>query len=167
MQIQNLYFKKIDTCINDPSKSSTTKKTKHGMCGYSLVTHCSFDEKNNVIDYYRGKDCLKTFCQDLRKQAKSIVDYEKKEMIKLTQEEQYKHDTRKYCFLCKKPCFEDAKNNYIKKRDHCHYAGKYRSAAHKICNVMYNTPREIPVIFHNDSSYGYHFIIKSLAEEVE
>ena len=88
-------------------------------------------------------------------------------MIKLTQEEQCKHDTRKYCFLCKKPFFEDAKNNYIKVRDHCHYTGKYRGAAHKICNLMYNTPREIAVIFHNGSSYDYHFIIKGLAEEFD
>ena len=58
--------------------------------------------KNNKLDYYRGKDCLKKFCQDLKKQAKSIVDFEKKEMIKLTQEEQYKHDSRKFCFICKK-----------------------------------------------------------------
>ena len=32
---------------------------------------------------------------------------------------------------------------------------------------MYNTPREIPVIFHNGSSYDYHFIIKGLAEEFD
>ena len=32
---------------------------------------------------------------------------------------------------------------------------------------MYNTPREIPVIFHNGSSYDYHIIIKGLAEEFE
>ena len=32
---------------------------------------------------------------------------------------------------------------------------------------MYNTPKEIPVIFHNGSSYDYHFIIKGLAEEFE
>ena len=43
--------------------------------------------------------------------------------------------------------------NYIKVRDHCHYTGKYRGAAHKICNLMYNIPREIPVISHNGSSY--------------
>ena len=47
-------------------------------------------------------------------------------MIKLTQEEQYEHDSRKCCFICKKPFFEDTKNNYIKVRDHCHYTGKYR-----------------------------------------
>ena len=32
---------------------------------------------------------------------------------------------------------------------------------------MYNTPREIRVVFHNGSSYDYHFIIKGLAEEFE
>ena len=104
----------MDTYTNDPNKLSTTKKNKHEMCGYSLITHCSFNEKNNTTDCYRGKDCLKNFCQDLKKQAKSIVDYEKKEMIELTQEEQYRHDTRKCCFVCGKRFFEDAKNNYIK-----------------------------------------------------
>ena len=88
-------------------------------------------------------------------------------MIKLTQEEQYKHDSRKYCFVCKKPFFEDVKNNYIKVKNHCYYTGKYRGAAHKICNLIYNTPREIPVVFHNSSNYDYHFIIKGLAEEFD
>ena len=32
---------------------------------------------------------------------------------------------------------------------------------------MYNTPREIPVVFHNGSSYDYHFIVKGLGEEFE
>ena len=59
------------------------------------------------------------------------------------------------------------KNNYINVKDHCHYTGKYRSAAHKICNLMYNTSREIPVVFHNVSSYNYNFIKKGLAEEFE
>ena len=35
----------MDTCANDPSKSSTEKKNEHKMCGYSLVTDCSFDKK--------------------------------------------------------------------------------------------------------------------------
>ena len=110
---------------------------------------------------------MKKFCQDFKKQAKSIVDFEKKEMIKLTQEEQYKHDSRKFYFLSKKTFFEDAKNYYIEVRDHFHYTGKYRGAAHRICNLMFNTPREIPVIFHNGSSYDYHFIIKGLTEKFD
>ena len=36
-------LRKIDTCANDPSKSSTEKKNEHEMCKYSLFTDCSFD----------------------------------------------------------------------------------------------------------------------------
>ena len=71
-------LRKMDTCANDSSKSSTEKKNEHEMCGYSLFTDCSFDKNNNKLDYYRGKDSLKRFCQDLKKQAKSIIDLEKR-----------------------------------------------------------------------------------------
>ena len=53
---------------------------------------------------------------------------------------------------------------YKKVRDHCHYTGKYRGAAHSICNLRYEVPHEIPVKFHNGSNYNYHLIIKELAE---
>ena len=55
----------------------------------------------------------------------------------------------------------------IKIRDHCHYTGKYRSAAHNICNLRYNVPKEIPIVFHNGSTHDYHFIIKELVKEFE
>ena len=52
-----------------------------------------------------------------------------------------------------------------KVRDHCHYTGKYRGAAHSICSLRYKIKKEIPVVFHNGSTYDYHFIIKQLARE--
>ena len=44
---------------------------------------------------------------------------------------------------------------------------KFRGAAHSICSLRYKTPKEIPIIFHNSSTYDYHFIIKQLAKEFE
>ena len=38
-------LKKMDTCNNDPSKSSTEKINEHEMCEYSLFTDCSFNKK--------------------------------------------------------------------------------------------------------------------------
>ena len=35
---------------------------------------------------------------------------------------------------------------YQKVRDHCHYTGKYRGAAHDIYNLRYKTPKEIPSV---------------------
>ena len=52
-----------------------------------------------------------------------------------------------------------------KVRDHCHYTGKYRGAAHSICNSRYTTPKMIPIVFHNGSTYDYHFIIRELVRE--
>ena len=47
------------------------------------------------------------------------------------------------------------------------HTGKYRGAAHSICNFKFNAPNEIHVVFHNSSNYDYHFIIKELANEFE
>ena len=52
-----------------------------------------------------------------------------------------------------------------KVRDHCRYTGKYRGAAHSNCNLNYKITKKIPLVFHNGSTYGYHFIIKQLARE--
>ena len=52
-----------------------------------------------------------------------------------------------------------------KVRDHFHYTRKYIGAARSICNLHYEIPKEIPVVFHNGSTYDYHFIIKQLARE--
>ena len=38
---------------------------------------------------------------------------------------------------------------------HCHYTGKYRGAAHNICNLRYKVPKEITIVFHNGSTYEY------------
>ena len=56
---------------------------------------------------------------------------------------------------------------YHRVRDHCHYTGKYWGAADNIHHLKYKTPKKIPVVFHNGSTYDYHFIIKELAEEFE
>ena len=78
------------------------------------------------------------------------------------------HNKQKACHICKKRFSTDnGKKEYFKIKDHCHYTGKYRRAAHDICNLRYNMPKQIPVEFHNGSTYDYHFIIKELAEEFE
>ena len=78
------------------------------------------------------------------------------------------HNKQKACHICKKRFSTDSgKKEYFKIKDHCHYTGKYRRAAHDICNLRYNMPKQIPVEFHNGSTYDYHFIIKELAEEFE
>ena len=69
-------LEKISTCHNNPKESSTTKVNKHTPSGYSLFTHCSFDNTKNKRSYYRGQDCMKKFCKDLKEHAMKITNCE-------------------------------------------------------------------------------------------
>ena len=113
---------------------------------------------------------MEMFSKDLRNQVMKIINYEKKEMIPLTDDENKSYEKQKVCYICKKRfCTNKNEENefklYQKVRDHSHYTGEFRGAAHSICNLCYKVPREIPLAFHNGSTYDYHFIIKQLAEE--
>ena len=71
-------LEKMNSCHNNTENSSTTKINKHTPSGYSLITHCSFDTTKDKLHYYRGKNCMKNFCLDLREHATKIINYEKK-----------------------------------------------------------------------------------------
>ena len=128
-------LEKIITCYNNFEESSTTEINKHMPSGYSLFTHCSFDKTKNKLDYYRGEDCMKKFCKNLREHATKIINYEKKDMIPLTKKEEKHHNKQKVCHICKKEFNkDDSDKNHHKVKDHFHYTEKYRGAAHNICN---------------------------------
>ena len=129
-------LKKMNTGNNNPEKSSTTKINKYTPSGYSLLTHCSFDTTKNKLGYYRGKNCMKNFCLDLREHTTKIINYEKKKVIPLTKKEEKNHNKQEVCHIFKiKIITEDNNKKYHKIRDYCHYTGKYRGAAHDICNL--------------------------------
>ena len=140
-----------------------------------MVTHCfqifPFMKKENKLDCYKGEDCMERFCKDLREHAMKIINNEEKEMIPLTSEENKSYKKQKVCHICKKE-FSTAKNDknafklYHELRDNCHYTGKRREPAHSICNLRYKTPKEIIIVFHNGSTYDYHFIVNKLPKEI-
>ena len=89
-------------------------------------------------------------------------------MIPLTKKEKKLYIEQEKCDICEeKFCIDKDDENYINKRkvkDHCHYTGKFRGAAHSICNLKYKVPKEIPIIIHN-ASYDTHFMLNQLAIE--
>ncbi|KAF0693647.1 Uncharacterized protein FWK35_00035555 [Aphis craccivora] len=52
-----------------------------------------------------------------------------------------------------------------KVRDHDHLTGIYRGAAHSICNLNYQNPRFISIVFHNLSGYDAHLFIKEFGND--
>ena len=103
-------LKKIYTCQNNPEKSNTEKKAVHKPSGYALLTCYSFDKSKNERKCYRGKDCMKMFCNDLKEQANKIINYEMKEMIPLTNEEEEPSENQEICHICEKEFCIDKSN---------------------------------------------------------
>ena len=86
----------------------------------------------------------------------------------LNDEENNRYNEQEICHIFKEEFCEDKDDkDYTdrkKVKDHCHYTGKLRGAAHSECNLKYKVPKEILVIIHN-AAYDTHFIINQFAVE--
>ena len=79
---------------NNPNKSYAIEKALHKPSRYSLLTSCSFDKSENKQTYYTKRDCMKRFCNDLKEHIIRIINYEKKPMIALTEEEKESYENQ-------------------------------------------------------------------------
>ena len=140
--------------------TKTRLENIHVPCGFCLYAVSSFENiKFNPI-LYRGENCMDVFFKKLtglnikiRKYIKTKVD------LVMTDANIKDFDKAKVCHICEKPFIATEP----KARDHCHFTGKYRGAAHMSCNVNLNDKDyKTPVIFHNLKNYDAHFIISAI-----
>ena len=80
--------------------------------------------------------------------------YPKKMMYRKEDKENYEKSI--HCYVCEGELGDD------KVRDHYHFTGRYRGAAHNKCKLKIRTLNFIPVIFHNLEGYDSHLFIKTL-----
>ena len=85
-------------------------------------------------------------------------------MTKGTDVQKREQEASEKCRICLKG-FNDPKNRRV--RDHCHYTGEYRRAAHNNCNLKYKIPDRIPIVCHNLSGYDAHLFIKELGKRLK
>ena len=76
--ILNVYLKNANTNLNNNQNKSTIKINNHVPCGYSMFTHCSFDNTKNKLNHCRGEDCMKKFTNNLKDHVSIIITYEQK-----------------------------------------------------------------------------------------
>ena len=83
-------------------------------------------------------------------------------MLPLTKDELKSYQDAEAYYICRKTMLKRFSNdkNYQKVRDHCHFKFKFKGTAHSICNLKFNVPNEIHLVFHNGLNYNYHFVIK-------
>ena len=106
---------------------------------------------------------MKKFRISLREFAADVINFGKKKILTLTEKELKLHQDLTQCFICRNKFAQKLSKdkNHRKVTDHCDLTGKYSGPAHSICSLIFNVPNEILVIFHNGSSYDYHFIMKN------
>ena len=154
--------KPLDTCEPDPNKSYTLKYQKHEPVSFVYYIK-SFNEsvyKSKLRSYVKENeedpDTIDVFINWLEEDVKIIAGLGNEKMI-ITAEEKEEFKQASNCWIChKKLNLED------RVRDHCHYTGRYRGAAHNICNLKYSKPNNISVFFHNLTGYDSHLFIKKL-----
>lgn len=148
--------------LDETNNLDTSVYQRHVPMSVAYYIQCSFNESLCKTNFYRGQDCIQWFVNELKSLAESLdTEYFKNiiPMESLTDQQKLDFQTAKFCHICEK----QFKENDIKHRDHCHFTGKYRGAAHQSCNLNYKISFIIPVVFHNLSGYDSHFIIKALA----
>lgn len=135
----------------------------HKPLAFCFKTICRPDMGNNNEVIYIGTDSDKKFAEELYNEAiriEEILD-DRYEMCEYDIEE---YENADVCFICGKG-FDEKDLNLRKVRDHDHINGKYRGAAHNICNLQYTKLNyTVPVIFHNLEGYDLHLFIESLSK---
>ena len=90
-----------------------------------------------------------------------------KECQELTNDQKHNHENTNHCHICKKVFITDKEHiNYHKLKkviDHDHYTGKYRGAAHSVCNLRYTGNNDITVGIRNGSNYDFKLLLKQFA----
>ena len=155
-------LKPMDTCEPNPNKSYTHKYNKHEPVSFVYYIK-SFNEnvyKSTLRSYIKENeedpDVIDVFINWLEDDVKIISELGN-EPMKITPEEQEQFNKASNCWICEKFLNIDDRV-----RDHCHFTGRYRGAAHNRCNLKYSKPNNISVFFHNLSGYDSHLFIKKL-----
>ena len=159
-------IKEMQNCDPNPQNSYTKKYQKHEPISFSYYIK-SFDDNvyESKLRKYTGENAMEKFVEWIEEDVKEIANIPDVEMIiSLDELKQFNEATK--CWICNKE-FDDTadekgyrKNEKVK--DHCHYTGRFRGAAHNSCNLKYKKPKFIPVVFHNLSGYDSHLFIKNL-----
>ena len=154
------------SCENDPKKPFTNQYQKHKPCGFCYHIKC-FDERiypSKTVHYRmksEGEDVAQIFVDMLEKDIFTIhQDFNFSKPIIMTDADKADFKNATTCWICSQPF----KEKESKVRDHSHFTGKYRGAAHSMCNLEYKKSDFTPIIFHNLAGYDSHLFVKNLGK---
>ena len=156
------FTEEISSCKPNDEFSFTQKYQKHTPSGFCYkIVGGEIDFKPVLYRAKDNEDISAIFVEMLEKDIIKLHEEFKfsKPMLPLAQKEQLEFDNAEICWICQKNFGKEKKV-----RDHCHFTGKFRGAAHNVCNLQYKIPNFTPVIFHNLAGYDSHLFVKNLGK---
>ena len=145
-------------CINQPQNTPNVLFKQIPIAvGYYVISPFG-----NYYYSYFGIDCTKWFVKEMLKLELEANKYFKTNLeLQITPQEEESFQLAEECWFCENPLDD------TKVRDHDHLTGKYRGAAHNICNIncKQRSSSFVPIFFHNFSGYDCHLIFEELLTE--
>ena len=155
------FTKPMNSCSPNPKESYNYNYQMHVPSGFCLYAKGIAGKSIKPIIYTKkseDEDISKVFVKKIMELTKGIYNdfYRKPKPMVMNTKTQKLFEEAKTCHICGDELQRD------KVRDHCHFTGQYRGAAHNKCNLMCKKPKVLPVIFHNLQGYDAHLFIKQL-----
>ena len=134
------FTSQLSTCQPNSEKSYTKQYQNiipSGFCYHIKCFNNALHSQQSVtfVKEFIDDDVAQIFIDTLEKNIKEIyikIKFSKKIMIK---HDKLVYDNFTRCHICNEKFGED------KGSDHCHLSGKFRGAAHEVCNLEYKVPK--------------------------
>lgn len=157
----------IEALLKEKTSNPDNVLHTHKPIAWAYKVVCVYPEHQAEFDNsdrgslrsYCGENSMVQLLEDLGETAEKIeklmytnIPYDKKPG------DQRAYASATTCHICEKDLNEEDNDRVL---DHDHFTGKYRGAAHSVCNAMYSSCKyyKIPIIFHNLKGYdGYHIL---------
>ncbi|MCG8431126.1 MAG: hypothetical protein MJA29_08125, partial [Candidatus Omnitrophica bacterium] len=163
-------FESINCKIDkeETASETSTKKLYHQKAA-AVAVYIYSDYPNlyqSKYKFHRGEDVIDVFCNFMIELDRTLWKLLKTNIsLQMTEDDEINFQNSENCYYCGDELNEVGASGAVKNdrvRDHNHFSGKYRGAAHNQCNLNARKVNFVPVFFHNLSHYDAHLFIKQL-----
>jgi len=154
-------------CILKPNNENPNRHahshaySEHNVCASAFYI-CSSNEEIYPSQYqhYDGPNSDEWFLQTIKQISANLIQFlQNNERLHMSEADEIAFNETRKCWICEIEF--DERFPITKVRDHDHLTGKYRGAAHSLCNLQLQQTMRIPVFFHNFRGYDSHIICRA------
>ena len=142
-------------CINQPENFPNNPNVLFKQIPIAVGFYLITPSGSKYCSYF-GIDCVKRFVNEmLTLQHEANMHFKTNIPLQMTSEEEQQFEQSIICWLCEEPFISSDE----KVRDHDHLTGKYRGAAHNICNINCKQSHQVLFLYFSITFLGMIVIL--------